>query len=156
MLTIRDAVPQDIPLILQLAHDGDARGPQTPPLDPGTFTDPRYRAAFDAIAASPHQRLVVGERAGVVVATLQISLIPGLSRFGMWRAMLENVFVDPAQRGTGVGTALMHWAMDYCRQSGCGMIQLTSNKQRKDAHRFYSRLGFAATHEGFKLYFENE
>lgn len=92
----------------------------------------------------------------MVVATLQISLIPGLSRFGMWRAMLENVFVDPEQRGTGVGTALMHWAMDYCRQAGCGMIQLTSNKQRKDAHRFYSRLGFTATHEGFKLYFENE
>lgn len=152
MLHFRDATPDDIAAILQLAHAGDARGPDTPPLDSASLSDPRYRTAFDAIAADPHQRLIVAETRNTVVGTLQISLIPGLSRLGMWRAMLENIFVSPDQRGSGVGTELVNWAIEQCRQAGCGMIQLTSNKQRLDAHRFYRKLGFEATHEGFKLY----
>lgn len=150
-LHFRDATPGDIAAIITLGHWGDARGPDTPPLDPETLRDPRYRTAFDEIAADPNNRLVVAERHGEVVATLQITIIPGLSRFGMRRALFENVFVHPDQRGTGVGTELMHWAMGTVREAGCGMVQLTSNKLRLDAHRFYERLGFEATHEGFKL-----
>lgn len=153
MLLFRDAMIEDIGAILQLAHAGDARGADLPALDPTSFSDPRYRAAFEAIARDPNHRLIVADIEGTMVGTLQISLIPGLSRFGMWRGLLENVFVDPDRRGSGIGSELVGWAIEYCRNAGCGMIQLTSNKQRQDAHRFYRRLGFEATHEGFKLYF---
>lgn len=150
-LTIRDAIPVDIPTILQLSHAGDARGADTPPLDPDTLSDPRHRLAFDEIAADPSHRLVVAERNSEVVGTLQISLIPGLLRFGMKRAMLENVHIRADQRGNGLGSEMVLWAIDQARAAGCGMVQLTSNKVRIDAHRFYSKLGFTASHEGFKL-----
>jgi GNAT superfamily N-acetyltransferase len=147
----RDATPNDISTMLQLSHAGDARGSETPPLDPATLGDPRYRAAFDRIIADPHQRLVVAELAGEVVGTLQISIIPGLPRFGMTRGLLENVHVRADQRGNGLGSRMVEWAIAECRNAGCGMVQLTSNKLRLDAHRFYRRLGFSQSHEGFKL-----
>ncbi|ODT65173.1 MAG: hypothetical protein ABS75_32680 [Pelagibacterium sp. SCN 63-23] len=151
-LSFRDALPADIPVILELGHAGDARGPETPPLDPKTLSDPRYRAAFDAIAADPAHRLIVAEQNGDVVGTLQISIIPGLPRFGMSRAILENVHIRADQRGGGLGSQMVLWAVEQCRQAGCGLVQLTSNKVRLDAHRFYKKLGFEATHEGFKLF----
>lgn len=151
-LTFRDAIPADIPVILELGHAGDARGQDTPPLDPSTLTDTRYRAAFDAIAADPAHRLIVAEHNGDVVGTLQISIIPGLPRFGMTRAILENVHIRADQRGGGLGSQMVMWAVEQCRQAGCGLVQLTSNKVRLDAHRFYKKLGFEATHEGFKLF----
>lgn len=150
-LTYRDATPADIKTILTLSHAGDARGKDTPPLDPATLDDPRYRAAFDVIDADPRQRLIVAERNGEVVGTLQISTVPGLNQFGMTRGLLENVHIRADQRGTGLGTEMVLWAIEVCRQSGCGMVQLTSNKVRADAHRFYEKLGFAKSHEGFKL-----
>lgn len=152
-LSFRDATPADIPTILMLNHAGDARGAETPPLDPQTLADPRYRAAFDAIDADPNHRLVVVEKAGEVVGTLQISIIPGLPGFGSKRGMLENVHIRADQRGNGLGSEMIKWALAYCRQAGCGIVQLTSNKLRLDAHRFYKKLGFEASHEGFKLYF---
>ena len=150
-LTFRDARPEDIPTILTLCHAGDARGADTPPLDPETLTDPRYRAAFDDICADPNNRLIVVEAADEIVGTLQISLIPGLARFGTKRAVLENVHIRADQRGNGLGSQMVGWAIDRCREAGCGIVQLTSNKVRLDAHRFYRKLGFEQTHEGFKL-----
>lgn len=150
-LTFRDATPTDIATIILLSHAGDARGTDTPPLDPATLDDPRYRAAFDAIAADANHRLVVAEKHGEIVGTLQISLIPGMPNFGMKRGMLENVHIRADQRGTGLGTEMVNWAIERCREAGCGLVQLTSNKLRHDAHRFYEKLGFARTHEGFKL-----
>ena len=150
-LTFRDAAPGDIPTLIRLSHAGDARGADTPPLDPASLDDARYRAAFDAIAADPNHRLIVAERAGEIIGTLQISFIPGLPNFGMRRGMLENVHIRADQRGTGCGAAMVQWAIERCREAGCGNVQLTSNKVRKDAHRFYVRLGFANSHEGFKL-----
>ena len=150
-LTFRDATPADIPTMLRLSHAGDARGTDAPPLDPATLDDPRYRAAFDAIAADPAHRLIVAERDGEVVGTLQISLIPGLPNFGMKRGLIENVHIRADQRGNGLGTQMMQWAIERCREAGCGLVQLTSNKVRHDAHRFYERLGFQRSHEGFKL-----
>ncbi len=150
-LTFRDATPADIPTMLRLSHAGDARGTDTPPLDPATLDDPRYRAAFDAIAADPAHRLIVAERDGEVVGTLQISLIPGLPNFGMKRGLIENVHIRADQRGNGLGTQMMQWAIERCREAGCGLVQLTSNKVRHEAHRFYERLGFQRSHEGFKL-----
>ncbi len=151
-LEFRDARPEDIETILILSHAGDARGAKTPPLDPGSLTDPRYRAAFDAIAASPHHRLIVAVRNEEILGTLQISIIPGLPRFGMSRGLLENVHIRADQRGNGLGSIMVAWAIDRCREAGCGLVQLTSNKVRLDAHRFYKKLGFEASHEGFKLY----
>lgn len=150
-LDIRDATPDDIATILTLCHAGDSRGKDTPPLDPASLGDPRYRAAFDAIAADPNQKLVVAEHRGEVVGTLQISLIPGMPAFGMKRGILENVHIRADQRGNGLGGQMVEWAIGFCRDAGCGMVQLTSNKLRADAHRFYRRLGFVQSHEGFKL-----
>ena len=150
-LTFRDATPDDIAIIVSLIHAGDARGTETPPLDPATLSDPRYRAAFDEITADANHRLLVAERAGEVVGTIQISFIPGMPAFGMKRGMLENVHIRADQRGTGLGTQMVSWAIERCREAGCGVVQLTSNKLRLDAHRFYEKLGFTKSHEGFKL-----
>ena len=150
-LTFRDATPADIAIIVGLSHAGDARGKDTPKLDPATLSDPRYRAAFDEIAADPNHRLVVAQRDGEVVGTIQISVIPGMPAFGMKRGMLENVHIRTDQRGTGLGTQMVNWAIERCRDAGCGVVQLTSNKVRVDAHRFYEKLGFTKSHEGFKL-----
>lgn len=153
-ITFRDAGAADIPTIIRLSHAGDARGPDTPPLDPQTLDDPRYRAAFDEISANPGQRLIVAERDGEVVGTLLITAIPGLIRFGMRRGQLENVHVRADMRGKGIGSQMVKWAIERCGEMGCGVVQLTSNKTRTDAHRFYRRLGFTASHEGFKLYID--
>lgn len=150
-LTFRDALPADIGTIVLLSHAGDARGQDTPPLDPASLHDPRYRAAFDEITADPNHRLIVAERSGEVVGTLQISFIPGMPGFGMKRGMLENVHIRANQRGSGLGSQMVLWAIERCREAGCGNVQLTSNKVRLDAHRFYEKLGFAKSHEGFKL-----
>lgn len=151
-LIYRDARPEDIATMLILSHAGDARGPDTPPLDPETLTDPRYRAAFDEIVADPNHRLIVVEQNGEVVGTLQISYLPGLPRFGMKRSILENVHIRADQRGKGLGSQMIAWAVERSREAGCGIVQLTSNKSRLDAHRFYRKLGFEQTHEGFKLF----
>lgn len=151
-LIYRDARPEDIATMLILSHAGDARGPDTPPLDPETLSDPRYRAAFDEIVADPNHRLIVVEQNGEVVGTLQISYLPGLPRFGMKRSILENVHIRADQRGKGLGSQMIAWAVERSREAGCGIVQLTSNKSRLDAHRFYRKLGFEQTHEGFKLF----
>jgi GNAT superfamily N-acetyltransferase len=150
-LTFRDATADDIGTMIRLSHAGDARGTDTPPLDPATLDDPRYRAAFDEITKGANHRLIVAERNGEVVGTLQISFIPGMPNFGMKRGLLENVHIRADQRGSGLGTQMVQWAVERCREAGCGLVQLTSNKVRKDAHRFYTKLGFAQSHEGFKL-----
>lgn len=150
-LTFRDATPADIPTMIQLSHAGDARGTDTPPLDPATLDDPRYRAAFDEIATDSKHRLIVAELDGEVVGTLQISYLPGLPNFGMKRGLLENVHIRGDLRGGGHGSTMVKWAIERCREAGCGLVQLTSNKIRLDAHRFYEKLGFAKSHEGFKL-----
>ena len=150
-LTFRDATQADIATMLQLSHAGDWRGMDAPPLDPKTSSDPRVLAAFAEIQADPNHRLIVAELDGDVVGTLQISFLPGLPNFGMKRGLLENVHIRSDLRGGGYGSKLVTWAVDRCREVGCGVVQLTSNKVRKDAHRFYVKLGFEQSHEGFKL-----
>lgn len=150
-LIFRDAIAADIPAMLTLSHAGDARGAATPPLDPAIFTDPRTLAGFAAIKADPAHRLIVAEHDGAVVGTLQITILPGLPNFGMKRGLLENVHIRADLRGSGYGSTMVRWAIDRCREAGCGNVQLTSNKVRVDAHRFYRKLGFEQSHEGFKL-----
>jgi GNAT superfamily N-acetyltransferase len=110
-----------------------------------------YRRAFEAIDADPAHLLLVAEADGAVVATMQLSLLPGLARRGALRAQLEAVRVHAGHRGTGLGREMIGWAIDEARRRGCALVQLTSDKQRPDAHRFYARLGFVASHEGMKL-----
>jgi GNAT superfamily N-acetyltransferase len=111
---------------------------------------PEVRAAFAAIQDDPDDEIWVGERNGQVVATLQLTILSGLSRNGMRRALVEAVRVHAGMRGQGVGERLMQVAMDRARERGCGIIQLTSDLRRTDAHRFYARLGFEASHVGMK------
>jgi GNAT superfamily N-acetyltransferase len=140
------AEPADLPAIVALlAHDplGQSRE---------DASDPAYARAFEAIDADPAQTLVVAlDTEGTVVGTMQVTLIPGLSRRGATRAQLESVRVAESARGTGLGTALIEWAIDYAREQGAVLVQLTTDKSRTRAHAFYERLGFVASHEGMKL-----
>ncbi len=110
-----------------------------------------YQRAFRAIDRDPGQLLVVAEAGRDVVATMQLSFIPGLARRGAWRAQIEAVRVGRACRGHGLGAAMFGWAIDEARRRGCALVQLTTDKSRTSAHRFYERLGFVASHEGMKL-----
>jgi len=113
--------------------------------------DPRYREAFEAIERDPNQLLAVADRDGRVIGVLQLSFIPGLTRRGIWRGQIEGVRIAAAERSGGIGQAFIEWAIGQCRERGCGLVQLTSDKRRSAAHRFYEALGFEATHQGYKL-----
>ncbi|MBM7772804.1 GNAT superfamily N-acetyltransferase [Actinokineospora baliensis] len=142
---IRPATAADVPAIVAMLADdplGAARE------QPG---DPRYDEAFVEIAADQRQVLVVAELDGEVVGTLQLTFTPGLSRVGATRATIEGVRVHSAQRGSGLGQALIEWAVDAAKERGAILVQLTTDVSRKDAHRFYERLGFVASHIGMKL-----
>jgi GNAT superfamily N-acetyltransferase len=149
MLTFRDAVHGDLPFIVRLITEDSVVDTDDDPTD---STAPEYRAALDAITSSESNRLVVAELEGDPVGTLQLTFIPGLNRRGMWRCLVEAVHIAPGYRSRGLGGEMMRWAIEQARVRGCGVVQLTSNKKRADAHRFYERLGFRSSHEGFKLY----
>ena len=113
-----------------------------------------YEQAFRAIAADPAHLLVVADADGLVVGTLQLSFLPGLARRGALRAQVEAVRIADGVRGGGLGAAMLQWAIDEARRRDCALVQLTSDKSRTSAHRFYERLGFVASHEGMKLKLE--
>jgi GNAT superfamily N-acetyltransferase len=110
-----------------------------------------YDRAFQAIDADPAHILIVADRAGEIVGTMQLSFLPGLARRGALRAQIEAVRVAASTRGSGLGAAMLQWAIDEARRRDCALVQLTTDKARTDAHRFYQRLGFVASHEGMKL-----
>jgi GNAT superfamily N-acetyltransferase len=112
-----------------------------------------YLKAFEDIDADASQHLMVADLGAEVVGTLQLTIIPGLARKGALRGQVEAVRVRSDQRGGGLGGTLMDWAIEESRRRGCALVQLTSDQSRVDAHRFYLRLGFAASHQGFKLTF---
>jgi GNAT superfamily N-acetyltransferase len=146
--TFRRAASDDLPAIVALlADDPIGSGRESV----GVRLDPCYAAAFAVIERDPNQLLAVAERGGKVIGVLQLSFIPGLTRRGMWRGQIEGVRIAPAERGAGIGRAMLLWGIEECRKRGCGLIQLTSDKRRSDAHAFYEALGFRATHEGYKL-----
>ncbi len=118
---------------------------------PAPAARPAYVAALEAILASPRDRLLVGEIDGRVVATGQLSLIPALPHRGRTRAVIEAVQVAEDLRGLGLGARLIAALITEARAGGAGVVELTSNARRLDAHRFYERLGFAKSHVGFKL-----
>lgn len=148
--TIRPAGAEDLPAIIALLAD-DKLGQQRE--DSRQPTNPKYLAAFAAIQNDENQLLAVAEQAGAIVGCLQLTFIPGLSRLGMWRGQIESVRVAADRRGSGLGRQLFEWALETCRARGCGLVQLTTDKARPDAQRFYESLGFTASHEGMKLSF---
>lgn len=149
---LRQASPADLPAIVRLLADdslgaGRERAGDMAP----------YERAFAAIDADPSHLLIVGEllpagnAQAPVVATFQLSFLPGISRQGAWRAQIEGVRVADSLRGQGLGNVMVQWAIDESRRRGCTLMQLTTHKTRRAAHRFYERLGFEASHEGMKL-----
>ncbi|MEU0248994.1 GNAT family N-acetyltransferase [Streptomyces sp. NPDC006235] len=145
-LEIRPATAGDVPAIVAMLAD-DPLGAQRE--SPDDLTP--YLTALERLSADPNQHLVAAVREGRVVGTLQLTIIPGLSRRGATRSIIEGVRVHADERGSGLGTQLIEWAIDESRRQGCQLVQLTSDKTRTDAHRFYERLGFTASHTGFKL-----
>ncbi|MEU2287382.1 GNAT family N-acetyltransferase [Streptomyces sp. NPDC013178] len=145
-LEIRAAVTEDIPAIVGMLAD-DPLGAQRE--SPDDLTP--YLTALERLSADPNQRLVVAVRDGRVVGTLQLTIIPGLSRRGATRSIIEGVRVHADERGSGLGTRFIEWAIEESRRENCQLVQLTSDNTRTDAHRFYERLGFVASHVGFKL-----
>ncbi|MFE4330205.1 MULTISPECIES: GNAT family N-acetyltransferase [unclassified Streptomyces] len=145
-LEIRPAALADIPAIVAMLADDPLGAERESPDD---LTP--YRAAFRRLADDPDQHVVVAVREGRVVGTLQLTVIPGLSRRGSTRSVIEGVRIHAAERGSGLGTQLIEWAVDESRRQGCQLVQLTSDATRTDAHRFYEQLGFTASHVGFKL-----
>jgi GNAT superfamily N-acetyltransferase len=162
----RSATRADVPAILELLTDDEiarSREAGAAPPPPGgagaevagvvtpEAVDAACWAAFEAIDADPRNELIVADEDGTVVGTCQLTFTPSLSRRGAARMTIEAVRVRGDLRGRGIGRAMMVWSLERARERGCGLAQLTTDKRRTDAHRFYASLGFEASHEGFKL-----
>jgi ribosomal protein S18 acetylase RimI-like enzyme len=144
-LTFRDATRDDLPSIVRLI-DADSLSRD---LEEGVDDDTRLRA-FDAIEADPLNRLIVTERDGELIGTMQLTVIPSINLRGS-RLQIENVRVDSRLRSGGIGRQMIDWAIERGREEGCALVQLSSNNERTRAHAFYHGLGFAQSHTGFKL-----
>jgi GNAT superfamily N-acetyltransferase len=147
-VTLRPARREDVRAIVAMLADdalGASREDKSDPLSRA------YYDAFEEMARDPNNRLLIAEKGGAIVGTLQVTFIRGLSRKGMRRALIEAVRVASDKRGEGIGEEIIRAVIELARAEGCKMVQLTTDKSRKDAHRFYERLGFAASHEGMKL-----
>ena len=142
-VTFRPATLDDLDAIVGLLTDDPVSRERE---GTGGVTD-RHRQAFAAIAADERQLLLVADAAGAVVASLQVTFIPGLTYGGDERCQLEAVHVASSHRGGGLGSRLVEHAIGLARQRGCAVVQLTSDKRRTDAIRFYEALGFTASHE---------
>ncbi len=147
-IEIRPATRDDLPaMVRMLADDSMGAGRER-------WADPlpdAYVTAFDEIAADPNNHLIVAVRGAGVIGCIQLTYIRTLSRFGSLRAQIEGVRVARSARGLGLGRVLMEWAISDAVRRGCALVQLTTDKGRTDAHRFYESLGFVASHEGMKL-----
>jgi len=147
-LSFRRARSADVPDIARMLADdplGATRERDVTPLPES------YARAFRAIDSDPNNELVVADQDGRVVGVLQLTFIPSLTYQGGWRALIEGVRVDARVRSHGLGRALFEWAIARARERGCHVVQLTTDKARPDARRFYEALGFVASHEGMKL-----
>jgi len=152
MITIRDAEEDDLPAIVALLADDPLGATREAPGEP---LDPSYVRAFTPLRAQAGNTVLVATGAdGTIAGCLQLTMIPGLARKGMTRAQIEGVRVAAAMRGRKIGEALMDEALARARAHDCGLVQLTTDASRTDAHRFYERYGFVASHVGMKLALE--
>ncbi|WP_439476516.1 GNAT family N-acetyltransferase [Brevundimonas sp.] len=146
-IAFRRARVADLPAIIALlADDPLGREREDVSLPPV----PAYGAAFAAIDSDLNQLLAVVTEGDRVIGTLQITFIPGLSRQGGLRGQIEGVRIAADRRGSGLGHRVFDWAIEACRSRGCSLVQLTTDRGRSDAHRFYEQLGFTASHFGYK------
>ena len=146
-LTFRAATVNDLAALIQMLADdflGATREDTSEPMNQA------YLDAFTAIDQDPNNELIVTEQDGVIIGMLQLTFIPYLTYTGSWRCLIEGVRVSTHHRGQGIGTHIFEWAIARAKQKRCALIQLTSNKQRPEAIKFYQALGFTASHEGFK------
>jgi GNAT superfamily N-acetyltransferase len=149
-LLLREAVRADVPALVSLLADDQLGAERDGITDAADLR--AYEAAFAEIDRDPAHLLVVAETpAGAVAGTMQLSFLPGLARRGSRRAQIEAVRVAESHRDQGLGSAMIRWALAEATRRGCALVQLTTDKRRADAHRFYERLGFVASHEGMKL-----
>ena len=147
-VSFRRARRAELPAIVRMLADdplGARRERSATPLPAA------YSAAFAAIARDRNNELVVAVAADVVIGVLQLTFIPSLTYQGGWRALIEGVRIDSRFRSGGLGRRLFEWAIGRAVERGCHLVQLTSDKARPDAIRFYESLGFVASHEGMKL-----
>lgn len=145
---IRDAHEADLPRIVELLAQLSLAAPRERSDEPLPAS---YLAAFEEIVADQRQRLLVIEAQGQIVGSAALIILPNLSRQGRPYAIIENIVIDRDARGVGCGEKLVRYAIEEARKAGCYKLSLTSNKRRPDAHRFYERLGFQATHEGYRV-----
>ena len=154
-MIFRSATRADVPAILELLTDDEIARSRSLAAGPGAVTseavDAACWAAFEAIDADPRNELIVADEDGTVVGTCQLTFTPSLSRRGAERMTIEAVRVRADLRGRGVGRAMMAWSLERARERGCGLAQLTTDRRRTDAHRFYASLGFEPSHVGFKI-----
>ncbi|WP_328628272.1 GNAT family N-acetyltransferase [Streptomyces sp. NBC_00353] len=145
-MILRTATRADLPAVLALLAD------ENRVVDPASVVvDEAYEKAFADIESDPRNEMLVLVDGDTVLGCLQATYIPGLGKRGEERALIEAVRIRTDRRGDGLGRELMRQAVDRARLRGCALVQLTSNKRRADAHRFYQSLGFDRSHEGFKL-----
>lgn len=144
----RRAERVDLPMMIKLLAD-DELGRQRE--DVGPPLNPHYERAFQAINEDTNQFLAVVEDEGDVVGCMQLSFIPGLSHVGLWRGQIESVRISSTHRGSGLGQRFFEWALQQFRDRDCGLVQLTTDKARPEAMRFYKSLGFVDSHQGMKL-----
>ena len=147
-LIFRRATEADVPAIIKMLAD-DKLGASREAL--GAESLPRYLDAFRVIDADANQFLLVVDDGKEIVGTLQLTFIVGLARGGLKRGLVEAVRVASDRRGEKIGEAMIAWVLDKCRHERCGIVQLTTDKSRTDAHRFYDRLGFEPSHIGYKM-----
>jgi GNAT superfamily N-acetyltransferase len=147
-VSFREARLEDLPAIVRLLADDPLGAKRERPADP---LPESYGRAFVAIDADPNNELVVADLGGEVIGVMQLTFIPYLTYQGGWRALIEAVRIDSKHRARGLGKAMFEWAFERSRGRGCHLVQLTTDKARPDAKRFYESLGFAASHEGMKL-----
>lgn len=147
-LEFRQATEKDIPGLVELLA-GDELGATRE--DISRPIDQRYIDAFHSIEQDPNNELTIVERDGELVGMLQLTFIPYLTHIGSRRCLIEGVRIAKGNRGQGLGRKFIEWAIKRATGANCNIVQLTSDKQRPDALRFYESLGFEATHEGFKL-----
>ena len=149
VIEFRTATEVDLPVLVDLLADdplGSTRESATEALSPA------YLDAFREITGDPNHELLVADLDGDVAGFLQLSYLPHLTYTGRWRAQIEGVRVEPSRRSQGVGRALIEEAISRARARDCHLVQLTTDRRRPDALRFYTKLGFDASHEGLKLH----
>lgn len=147
-IAFRLARREDLPAIVRLLADDDLGAKRERNATP--LPEP-YHRAFAGIEAQPGNELIVGDSNGQVIACLQLVITPSIARQGSARATIESVRVAREARGQRLGERLVSFAIERARAAGAALVQLTTDKSRRDAHRFYERLGFKASHEGMKL-----